>query len=119
MKALHALLILLLAYLYNAAETCSITGTEPKKASDCKDRTIPTGYAKCCFTNVKYYVKGEMTEGKTCVPREQKYYDNFVPIFKSAKKSIEAQGGSIDVYEVDCSTNYLYISLLSLIICLL
>ncbi len=119
MKALHVLLIILLAYLYNAAESCSTIGTEATQASDCKDRTLPNGYAKCCFSNVKYYLSGNMLEGKICIAKTQKFYDNFVPIFKSAKKNIEVNGGSIDVYEMDCSTNYLYISLLSLIIFLL
>ena len=54
MKALYALLILLLIYLYND-ESCSPTDTEPTKASDCKDHTLSDGYAKCCFSKVKKY----------------------------------------------------------------
>ena len=50
MKALHALLIV---SIYNAVvnESCSPSGetqTAPNELKDCKDRTLPTGYARCC-----------------------------------------------------------------------
>ena len=60
-----------------------------------------------------------MYEGKECMPMEQKTYDNFLDIYKSLKGSISASGGSYEKLEWDCSSNYLYISLLSLIILLL
>ena len=37
---------------------------------------------------------------------------------KSEIGHIKSEGGIIEVYEVDCSSNYLYISLLSLIVLL-
>ena len=50
MKILHALLIILLISLYNAADLCS-TKEDPTKASDCTGLEVDKekGYVKCCY----------------------------------------------------------------------
>ena len=53
------------------------------------------------------------------MPVTQKEFDNFLPLYKSLKNYIVMQGGDYEKYDVDCASNYLYISLLSLIIFLL
>ena len=57
MKVLHALLIVLLVAL-SKAESCS-SSTEPGQASDCHNREKGTDVAKCCFADVKYFLKGD------------------------------------------------------------
>ena len=50
MKILHALLIILLISLYNAADQCS-TKEDPTKASDCTGLEVDkaAGFVKCCY----------------------------------------------------------------------
>lgn len=121
MKVLHILLICLLVSLYKAAndEVFCGSGDDPAQASDCHKRKLTTDYAKCCYEYNKYYTNGKMTDTKKCVPFKQNEMDNFVSIYKSMKGNINENGGSIDKLEWNCSSNYLYISLLSLMIFLL
>ena len=124
MKALHALLIVLLISLYNAVvnEPCDPDGkttTAPNELKDCKDRTLPTGYARCCYHYEKYFSGGKFTDRKYCRAFKQTEFEKFVSIYKSRKGDITSNGGSIDTLEWNCSSNYIYISLLSLMIFLL
>ena len=60
-----------------------------------------------------------MEDKKTCELMTKEQFEKFVPIYKSKKSGITSNGGSVDTLEWNCSSNYLYISLLSLIILLL
>ena len=120
MKLLHALLIILLAYLYNA-DPCT-DKEDPTKAGDCTGLEVDKekGYIKCCYYNKRYFVSGKLAENTTkCVHKKQVAYDDLYKEEKSLKGAIKASGGVIDSLIVDCSSNYLYISLLSLIIFLI
>ena len=121
MKVFHIFLIILSASLYNAADEISCGSKEPKatKASDCHSRKVSKEGNKCCYVNYKYYQNGDVEEGQICKEEKKVNVDNFIPAYKSKKGNIIAAGGSIDKFDVDCSSNYLYISLLSLMILLL
>ena len=121
MKVFHIFLIILSASLYNAADEISCGSNEPKatKASDCHSRKVSKEGAKCCYHNYKYYLDGDLKEEQICQEEKKGNVENFVPVYKSKKGYIIAKGGSIDKYDMDCSSNYLYISLLSLMILLL
>ena len=116
MKAIYALLTILLVSLYYCAEQCG--STKPTKASDCHGLAV-TDDDKCCYHNYKYFQGGEMQNGTLCKERTKLDFDNMGKIIKSAKGNIETNGGRIDTYEYNCSSQYLYISLLSLMIFLL
>ena len=120
MKLIHVLLILLLAYLYNA-DACS-ERTDPTKASDCHglDVNKDLGYIKCCYYNKRYFLNGNLAANSTqCIPKTQEEYDDLYKEEKSLRGQINALGGVIDSLVVDCSSNYLYISLLSLMVFLI
>ena len=120
MKVFHIFLIILSASLYKAAEEISCQDKAPvTKASECHSRKVSETDAKCCYVNYKYYQNGDVEEGQICKEEKKLNVDNFIPAYKSKKGSIIAAGGSIDKFDVDCSSNYLYISLLSLMILLL
>jgi len=121
MKTLYVLLIILLASLSKAANENVNCGHEDVvgKASDCHSSKKSKDDSKCCYIDYKYYKDGKLEENKLCKEYTKEYVDNFVPILKSKKGAITSAGGSIDKFDVDCSSNYLYISLLSLMILLL
>ena len=117
MKALYALLIILLLSLYKA-ETCLST-TKPSKASECNSRTIETNQYKCCYLYVKVTAMSITAEDMKCLPVTQAEYDNIKQVITTTKEMAEKTGVKIDKIDIDCSSSYLYISLLALIIFLL
>ena len=117
MKSLYALLIILLLSLYKA-ETCLAT-TKPSKASECNSRTLETNQYKCCYLYVKATFMSVTSEDMKCLPVTQAEYDNIKEVINKTKEISEKTGVKIDKINIDCSSSYLYISLLALIIFLL
>ena len=118
MKALYALLIILLLSLYKAETTCTDT-TKPSKASECNSRTVETNQYKCCYLYVKVTAMSITSEDKKCLPVTQAEYDNIKEVISKSKEIAEKTGVKVDKIDIDCSSSYLYISLLALIIFLL
>ena len=117
MKALYALLIILLLSLYKA-ETCLAT-TKPSKASECNSRTLETNQYRCCYLYMKATVMSITSENQKCLPVTQTEYLNIKQVITTTKEMAEKTGVKIDKIDIDCSSSYLYISLLALIIFLL
>ncbi len=117
MKALYALLIILLLSLYKA-ETCTAS-TKPSKASECNSRTLETNQYRCCYLYMKATVMSVTSENKKCLPVTQAEYDNIKEVISKSKEMAEKTGVKVDKIDIDCSSSYLYISLLALIIFLL
>ena len=115
MKVMYSLLIIILASLCKAIDEkpkyCSQWRGDdaPHEPSDCFNLWInesrTTEDYKCCYETRQYYYKGEYYNSTRCVNLEKVEYDTLIPRVKSG----------VDY----CSSNYLYISLLSLIIFLL
>ena len=118
MKALYALLIILLLSLYKAETTCTDT-TKPSKASECNSRTLETNQYRCCFLYMKATVMSITSENQKCLPVTQTEYLNIKQVITTTKEMAEKTGVKIDKIDIDCSSSYLYISLLALIIFLL
>ena len=116
MKALYTLLILLLLSIYKAEE-CS--NKEATKDTDCTGLNPGAGYYRCCYSYVKGTIGGKDTEQKQCLPIVKKDWDSIKDFVKKGKETSEAAGNKISKYEINCSSNYLYISLLSLVLILL
>ncbi len=117
MKALYALLIILLLSLYKA-ETCTAS-TKPSKASECNSRTLETNQYRCCYLYVKATFMSVTSEDMKCLPVTQAEYDNIKEVISKSKEMAEKTGVKVDKIDIDCSSSYLYISLLALIIFLL
>ena len=118
MRVLQALLILLLVTLYKS-EDCTL-GTRPSKPSDCHGREFDKMFYKCCYlhTNIKYKdgTNYESISCQTLVEYNYKHIDNFV---KLQKELYEIGGNKVELYDINCSSSYLYSSLLLLILLLL
>ncbi len=117
MKVLHILVIILLISLCKGEQFCE--DVNPTKAADCKGLKIRNKGDHCCYNNYKYFEDGQIQNGTFCAGLTNYEYDNIINIVKSKKGNIKENGGIIDAFEIDCSSYYLYISLLSLIILLI
>ena len=113
MKALHLLLILLLVSVYKSDECSS---AKPTKASDCYNLPVYEDYHKCCFYKRIFFIQGQKTNLTYCHHTTKEEYDNLRNIVKSHKDYIKANGGILNDFTWDCSSNYLYLSLFSLVI---
>ena len=118
MKALYVLLVILLLSQYKA-EKCD-SDTLPTQPIDCHNREKSSqNEHKCCYVYQKYFLIGTLRREKLCNPVTKNEFDNIENVINSLKGGIEKLGGIIDTIDVNCSSNYLYISLLSLMIFLL
>ena len=70
---------------------------------DCESRDLPDGYYRCCFL--------EYSGVKMCVPIDKDSYDDIDDMIDEYEK----EEGVKDV-SLDCGSNYIVISLLSLIL---
>ena len=117
MKILNGLLIILLVSIYKA-KNC--TATLPTQASDChnSEKTIENQY-RCCYVYQKYFFMGTLKKGYSCHPLTKIEFENIKEVIKSFKEGVEKMGGIYETLDIQCTSNYLYISLLSLMIFLL
>ena len=106
MKTLYALLIILLfAQIICDADGCY--GTKKKNADECNKINPAEGFYRCCFIKVKS--EEESYEG--CYPVTKAQYDDIDNAIEEYEKNAEA-----DIDSLDCGSNYIIISLLSLIL---
>ena len=117
MNVLYALLIIFLVSIYKS-ENCD-SEVKPKQASDCHNRDKGKDDYKCCYVVEKYTLMGKLTDRITCSSLDEDEYNNIKQIIKSMKQGVEKMGGKFETYDIDCSSNYLFISLLLLMILLL
>ena len=116
MRILHALLIILLVSLYKG-ESCTL-GNRPSKPTDCHNREFDKIYYKCCYlhTIITSDYKAESITCQTLDEYNFKHIEDFVKL----QKELYAQGGhKVELYDINCSSSYLYISLLLLMLLLL
>ena len=106
MKTLYALLIVLLfAQIICDDDICNFA--QRNNADECNKIGPDEGGYRCCFVKGKF--GGRSWEGCTSVTKEQ--YDKI----DDAIKELEKQDDT-DVDSLDCGSNYIIISLLSLIL---
>lgn len=87
-------------------------GTDAKSAKDCKNLELISGYSHCCYLDGK---DKDGNDSKGCVPVTEENYNKIKDYIDSLKKL--SNGGKIN--KLDCNSNYLKISLISLLLILL
>ena len=109
MKTLYALLIILLfaQIICDADDVDGCDGTEKKNADECNKINPAEGFYRCCFIKVK----SEEGSWEGCYPVTKAQYDDIDDAIEEYEKNAEA-----DVDSLDCGSNYIIISLLSLIL---
>ena len=116
-KALFLLLAVLLVQYKCDDKTC---GGFASGVGDCEnlkfDEEDEEEYYKCCFIENEYKYNGQKTTEKYCNPVTKDFYDDIKDRIKDYEKAQKEEGYSdIDV-SIDCDSNYIMISLLSLIL---
>ena len=86
-----------------------------KDEDNCHNRKLKDGYYRCCFVEVEGTFDGKKEEGKLCLPLTKDEYDKIDDFVDAREKDVDA-GDEIDDYSIDCASNYIMISLLSLIL---
>ena len=119
-KALYLLLVLLLLSKFN----CQAEDEKPDEgecdedlSSGCENLKVGKGYYKCCLFEIEYdqEIDGEK-ESKFCQPITQTDYDDIKDSIKKQEDFFKNSNGfGVDI-SIDCASNYVLISLLSLII---
>ena len=107
------LTILLVSQFYCQLSECQ-QKTSAKKKKECNDLKVSVGMYKCC------YVKGKTVLGdyEGCQEINKDYYDNIKDYLKKAEDSAKKAGEEYDLDKFDCNSNYLLISIISLILLL-
>ena len=119
-KTLYLLLVLLLLSKFNCQD--EEEGLDPGECDDdlssgCENLKVGKGYYKCCLFEAEYdkEIDGKK-EGKSCEPLTKSQYDEIKDYIKDYEKEVKNEiGVGIDL-SIDCASNYVMISLLSLII---
>ena len=108
MKTLYALLIILLfaQIICDGDDAVKCKGPGKKNADECNKINPVEGFYRCCFIKGKF--EGESEEG--CISITKAQYDDI----DDAIEAYEKAGGDVD--SLDCGSNYIIISLLSLIL---
>ena len=107
MKALIALLFAMLLSLHK----CEYCGTSyPSKREDCTNSQLATGYTHCCYETYKLLT----VSYSFCVPITDEQYKSIEDAIDTYKKAISGVGD----FSFDCNSNYIALSLLSLLLLL-
>ena len=110
MKTLYALLIILLfaQIICQEDDVVRCEGTEKKNADECNKINPDEGFYRCCYIKIKSE-DGKSWEGCTSITKAQ--YDDIDDAIEDYEKNAKA-----DIDSLDCGSNYIIISLLSLIL---
>ena len=90
-----------------------------QKKSDCKNRKVSPGFYKCCYFEVKISSKGQTFQTKTCNDITEDQYYHLKEYTEETKKTSKEYGLDVQKLYIDCGSNYLVFSLLSLILLLI
>ena len=115
MKAQFLILFALILSLYNCEECGEI---EPEKASNCHDNKKDGQH--CCYQTVKSKNTKTGSNGETfsCVVISDDDYKKIEDVISDRKKKYEEayKNTEVSTYKIDCGSNYIIYSLLSLIL---
>jgi len=127
MKVLQVLLIILLVSLYTSQyepiKYCE-AGYDSNNASFCLNLNLTRYYVskpyfKCCYIVQQYYVEGRFKNTTKCQGIFEEEYKTINKLEKSLKQYINSLGGIIERIEYNCYSEYLHLSLLSIMLFLL
>ena len=89
-----------------------------KNKKECNDLKVSEGAYKCCYVKLKGNVAGISLDYEGCQEIDKGNYDKIDDMIKKTKKEAEDAGGKYDLDTYDCNSNYLLISIMSLILLL-
>ena len=89
------------------------------KVKDCEGLSVGSSYYKCCLLESEGKINGEKKKEKVCEPVTEDNYKNIKDFIKTRKKLAEGLGAKDVKLSIDCRSNYIFISIVSLISLLL
>ena len=116
-KALFLLLAVLLVQYKCDDKICDDDETVGASGvKDCENLKLDDDEYKCCFMEAEYKENGQKQTKKACIPLTKHDYDEIKDYIKGEEEDLEESGYSDVDISVDCDSNYIMISLLSLIL---
>ena len=117
-KALFLLLAALLISQYSCDDEedsgCfKLEGVSGKK--DCNNRKDKYAY-RCCYVKAKGKIDGKKQTKEYCSPIDEENYKKIKDFIKEMEK--DGESSDLDIKNFDCNSNYLLISIMSLILLL-
>ena len=114
MKNLYLLIfILLISKSYTT--WCSALSTA-SSINDCKGLELDEGYSYCCYIVEEFEYLGQDYKLHHCGQLTQGQYDDIDDYLDEAEDLAEKNGLDYDELSVDCSSNHIMITLISLIL---
>ena len=116
--------ILLISQYFCDDETYCEDKNGVKGKKDCNGLKLYEGREDnytCCYVKVKVKAGGKSDTAEFCEAISKANYDRIKDFIKDSEKEMESDGEGIewDIKKYDCFSNYLYISIMSLILFLL
>ena len=108
MKTLYVLLVLTL--IAQCLSTKCGDAPLPTKAEDCNNRELDSGEYRCCFIEVEIKKVGK---SKVCGAVTKEQYDDIDDYVDDYE---DKAGDTVEDFSIDCGSNYIVISILSLIL---
>ena len=115
------LVILLLSKFYSQVdytESDCLKKEGAKKKKDCNGLGVSKYAYKCCYVKIEGSLEGESLDEEGCTEIDKESYDKIKDLIEEREKYYKDKGGKYDVKKFDCSSNYLLISIMSLILLL-
>ena len=112
---LYAFAILLVTQLNFVKNQRCGDKNDPSGVDDCKNLALDTGDVKCCYWEAEW----DGGSDSVCSGITQEQYDNIDDYIDSEEEDSEKDGYSDFELSIDCSSNYLVISLLYLLLLIL
>ncbi len=120
MKALFSLLIIIFLFQYSKETACN-SKSNPSVVKDCIEIELEEEENKCCLFSYSINDTISIKEEKLCIGLTEEQYEDIKNVFKTEveKRENKEKGITVQHADIDCGTNYLIVSILSLIILLL
>ncbi len=116
MKETLYLLIGILLLSQTIQEDCDIVDDSINSVSDCEKRDLDADEYRCCFFEEEMTVGGQTKKLKGCTALTKAQFDDIDDYIDKGEEAAKAANYEIEDFDIDCSSIYITISLLSLII---
>ena len=121
-KTLFLILVILLLSKFYCQDDYTESECEKKegakKKKDCNGLGVSKYAYKCCYVKIEGSLNGESLDDEGCREIDKGSYDKIKDLIEEQEKYYKDKGGKYDVKEYDCNSNYLLISIMSLILLL-
>ena len=118
MKETLYLLIGILLLSQTIQEKCDIEDDSINSVSDCEKRDLDAdkNEYRCCFYEQEITLGGQTQKSKGCTALTKAEFDDIDDYIDKGEERAKAHNIEIEDFDIDCSSIYITISLLSLII---